>query len=92
MVSIWNEPGESCPRHDQPVLVLPDGLEAPRERAWDLLESWRPNTGPASLGQMVEMEAELHRARIAILTAEAEDRERGAGAVLNRPMPPPLGR
>jgi tetratricopeptide (TPR) repeat protein len=56
------------------------------------LESWRPNTRPASLGQMVELEAELHRARIAILTAEAEDRERGAGAVLHRPMPPPLGR
>jgi hypothetical protein len=29
-----NEPGESCPRHDPPVLVLPDGLEASGRKAW----------------------------------------------------------
>jgi hypothetical protein len=42
-----NEPGESCPRHDPPVLVLPDGLEAPRERGLNLVMSlgrMRPST------------------------------------------------
>jgi hypothetical protein len=39
MVSMRNESGESCPRHDPPVLVLPDGLEVPRERGLDLVMS-----------------------------------------------------
>jgi tetratricopeptide (TPR) repeat protein len=59
---------------------------------WERIQSLRPNACQDNPAFVFDLEAELHRQRIALLRAEVEKREPGGPHGPGRQIPPPTGR